>query len=419
MENGLIMAIKYSSLSGGGTPVDVKVAANIFPTRTSGYGRVTATVAVPAGTYIAYQNGLGSVQWTVNGVSVAAPTGQAAVVSFTTTGTTFSIDYSYSSHLSWKNVSTTWLVGSSTAIETDGTTYVVHNKITGSPWGFVNYINSSTDLISWTTRYNTGDTNNPGAVAYNPNVTGGYKWIANTERFIYASTNGTTWTQVFDANGSFGINNTTYGIGKGNGTYKYVLGTNSSRNVLVSTNGISWTTRTANSSFNNPNMITGGTNSKYLAPYYGGYYSYSTDGVTWSDASLPTYPFSHYWMGYANSTYIATTQVGTYSSTDGITWTIVDPTAKAIYDLRYISSKYWGLDNASNIVSSTDLITWNTEANITGLTSYTHDGAKFVAWTGANTGNSKFYISTNGSGWTSGASQVTLVPVTSTPVTAS
>ena len=412
----------FPAPSSGTSGIDIRVPANTVPTRTGSYGRVTATVAIPAGTYIAYQGGLASTQWTVNGVSVTAPTGQASVVSFTTTGTTFSIDYSPSSQLSWRNYATTWLVGSNTAIATNGSLYVAHNQITGSPWGFINYIVTSTDLINWTTRLNTGDTHNPRVVAYNSNVTGGYQWVATTGKRIYVSTNGTTWAQAVDTDSNDRIGSSKWGVAKGsNQAAKWVI-SGSGAQVFISTNGITWATRTMSANYSNPSVLSGGNEgSKYLAHFYGGYYSYSTDGLSWTDTSTPTYPFGSHWMGYANSTYIAMTLVGVYTSTDGITWTNIEPTSKVVYDIKYANSKYWGQDGSSNVVSSTDLITWNTEANITGLNSgnFVYDGSKFVAWTGNGAGFSKIYISTTGNGWTTGDTQITLVPVTSTPVTAS
>jgi hypothetical protein len=88
-----------------------------------------------------------------------------------------------------------------------------------------------------------------------------------------------------------------------------------------STDGITWTQKTMPSS--NWNVSAFGNNKFVAIAYYSSDAAYSTDGITWTLSTLPAFG-NWVQLTYANNTFVAVGQNSTtaVSSTDGITWTL-------------------------------------------------------------------------------------------------
>jgi hypothetical protein len=424
----------FPAPSSGTSGLDINLAANVVPTMTGSVGRVTANLSVPAGTYLAYQSGLVGTTWTVNGVSVAVPTGQSSVISFTTTGSSFIVDYTPSTQLTWTNQAVTVASGAFYGADIpmifDGTNYVAYTINISNFYPSVMY--TSTNLSNWTRGSNLPDTTGtPRFLMYNTTATT-YKYVAGNQDRIMVSTNGTTWGTGLVVNGPTGAYQATF---SNTAAWKYVIATGAGT-MAASTSGLTWTTRTF-TSYGNPYAVGGGYDGSVFM-WYGtkvnNDYSTSTDSVTWTGRSHQGIIGEITWCGFANSTYWSSGMDGVFSSTDAITWTLRSTSAKSISSITYKDSAYWAVDNfqvwgsgAKKIWKSTDGTTWVVVASTDKTVGLLNNGTALITWggteglsTSTESGlKSKIYISSTGVGFVSSPGKVTLVPITSTPVTAS
>lgn len=303
-------------------------------------------------------------------------------------------------------------VGTALGTSTDGTTWTARSSAPAATVLSVAYgssatnpyiigcnsgsIRSSTDAITWTAR----TSNTSSAVyclAYNGSVfvygtagggigssTDGITWVARTSNtsssilcmtnngttfygggngFQMSSTDGTTWTVNTSYSGtlsninalSFGNNLFTYGGAGG------VLAT--------SVDGKTWTSRTSNTS-SSINALTYGAN--YVFAANGGVVSSSTDAITWTTRTSQT-TSSVLSLTYGNSIYVyGAASGGMAKSTDAITWTAISSgTTTNINALTYANGIYVGTGgtdtSSSQILTSTDLVTWGQQNPFTGM----------------------------------------------------
>jgi len=184
--------------------------------------------------------------------------------------------------------------------------------------------------------------------------------------------------------GTGGIATSTDGIHfKFNSTNFTGLATNGSGFVAVGSGGgghmfsspdfADWTDRTPPTTGGLPAVSTVlYTGTKYVAGGARNIY-FSDDGTSWS---TQTVPYSFISMAYGAGRYVAgsyndTTYMLT-SSTDGINWSVVDPSYNYYYKIRYINNSFFAmgvsyLDNTGRIMQSADGLHWQ---NITPAVSF-------------------------------------------------
>ncbi len=140
--------------------------------------------------------------------------------------------------------------------------------------------------------------------------------------------------------------------------------------------------------------------------------AYSTDGITWTDVSLPA---ANSWSAvtYGNGKFVAVGWDKAAYSTDGITWNVCTLPANAIWQtVTYGNGKFVTVSrrpaSSSSITNvaaySTDGITWtaSTMPSNQNWLQVTYGNGKFVA-VGANNGNWVGAYSSNGITWTASA----------------
>jgi len=158
-------------------------------------------------------------------------------------------------------------------------------------------------------------------VAVGNNATGAFD-----TGYAASSTNGETWiAETITSAAGFEFKSIAY-----NGSNKYVVFINSSRNILGSADGVTWTAQSTNGVNNLPVarawVDSAYGNGKFVAIGSGGVNSavYSTDGTTWSQGTISSSTWTSVAQGLIGATHyfvaVSTTQNAAYS-TDGITWT--------------------------------------------------------------------------------------------------
>ena len=183
----------------------------------------------------------------------------------------------------------------------------------------------STDGITWT---NTGLPTSGSGLYYQGSIGNGYFFAApwNTQYFFYSSNHGQSWS------GYQSLPNATVwtAICYGNNTYVTLSRGGTTGYGAYSYNLTTWTA--VNIPFNqNWNSIVYA-NGKFVAVGTGVASTdvsslYSTDGITWTASALPTANTSANAVTFGNGYFLATSTSGIYSgspyyySTDGITWT--------------------------------------------------------------------------------------------------
>ena len=129
--------------------------------------------------------------------------------------------------------------------------------------------------------------------------------------------------------------------------------------------------------------------------------AYSTDGISWTEMSMPT--GNWYDVSYGNGKFVAvasSSDKGAYS-TDGITWTAMTlPASRLWYGITYGNDKFVAIAfNSDKGAYSTDGITW-TEMSMPasmGWKSVTYGDGKYVA---VVAGKAKGAYSSDGINWT-------------------
>lgn len=236
-------------------------------------------------------------------------------------------------------------------------------------------VHSTTDFTTWTTvtsgfAYPTA--NNNYLVSYSPIIHDGTKFLHASNTYLSTSTNGTTWTVQSSwnyryADGLVYFPNAT--------TNKYVLtgpgrsSTSGYPMYFTSTDGnATWTDNSTNNvgpysygitirkSANNSTIIAGVNSANTTC--------YSYNGLKWFTGGLTL--STVYAFKYLNDAFFVTHSSGVHRSSDGINWTQII-FSQVVTDITYGNGKYFAASNNSApiyIYSSTDGINW-TVANPT------------------------------------------------------
>lgn len=284
---------------------------------------------------------------------------------------------------------------------------------------------SSTDAETWTAR-TSGTTSEIQALTYGTlYVYGGNGGVLRT------STDAITW----DSRTS-GTTSIIYSLAYGNGIYLYGTG---SGGLSTSTDGITWTARTSGTTSNINNIIYG--NGVYVFSTNNGTISSSTDGITWTARTVPT-SLNVAQLAYGNGKFIyttvsdpcvvtstdGTTWTSNYAkanlfsrvvyatnyyatssgykntSTDGYTWTIIEPvgidTQETLSNAVFADSKYTFMSNLGSVATSTNLNTWT---NYTGPNAIIGNLSYGTVWIANPTFGPSVYTSTNLQTWNQAA----------------
>lgn len=404
MENGLIMAIKYSSLSGGTTPIG---ASSLLYSGAAPYGGTSLTgLSLAAGTYAVVLNQANAERGlltTANNGNFVLDGNRPNYVTLTTTETTFNIgggiSTGYANILLGRSSIKNFAANSNDTIwaaavdeqanntfrmrtSTDFVTWV-SNTPTNFNSNFYIYVNTrrcgpyvaatrnsttsnfafTSDAITWTTA------SLPGSTYYRAYIHIDYssslgKWIVYGDTAssdtpagacVAISTNGTTWSQVsattlgFSASGSY-----LYGCALGaTATNKYVaVGTSggTTPKIAASTDGITWTAPTVPTIAGNTSIsgvVWNATIGKYLAgTSVTNTFILSTDGVTWTTQTIDLYAYEQIHT-LSNMFWIRSQTASKIAySTNGTTWNYI----KSLESGYYFPENGWVQDDGSQFL---------------------------------------------------------------------
>jgi hypothetical protein len=229
-------------------------------------------------------------------------------------------------------------------------------------------------------------------------ATSGSAWVFGTSsspKFIY-TLDGAAFSAVPpNAN----LNNIT-GIWYVNSTYiATVAATNGLAALLVSADGLSWSSRTFRVAADTaPTTYSVAFNSGQYVISYGGAIFYSSDLVTFTQATSAA-TASYIKVIYAGGQYVTVSTSRTIlTSPDGITWTSRTAPNITFQDVIYANSLYiaYGDLSVGNLATSTDGITWTSRSVGSGtIYQVVYGGGAYVA---ATTGG--VYSSSDGLTWT-------------------
>lgn len=193
-------------------------------------------------------------------------------------------------------------------------------------------------------------------------------------------------------------------VAYGNG--KFVAVDRENPRVAYSTDGINWSLASLPSDASGGSMasVTYG-NGKFVAvPGAGGNAVYSSDGVNWKQTALPSYK-NWYQVTYGNGKFVAISSNIIAYSTDGITWkTPSSVPSSGVATIAYGNGKFVIIGKSSTGLYSTDGINWSTmTVPYADWACLGYGGGKFVAISrinkaGETTGKSAY--SSDGINWT-------------------
>ena len=333
-------------------------------------------------------------------------------------------------YVTWGNGLFVASSGYTASISTDGLTWTVNNNPNAyeGQWGYVYFGNGkfiwverqwygggggefgegesvgsnrilvSTNAVNWTMNY-LNYSEYWSSLAY-----GNGTYVLTGTSFLNAvqvSTDAVSWsTQYMPSNAYY--DHVTFG----NGVF-IAIGYES---VARSTNGVTWTQSAISPQYKHPVAFGNGvmlsikTGSGTSVGYR------STDGITWTTVNPPGDPLN----GYSNPVFFngsfrikGSTSSVAARSTDGITWTLSTGYTSNYYStLAANSQKIVGIDNTYNTFDSTDGISWVGPEVVLGgampenasWKKVIHGNGKYVAI--RNTFTNKLETSTNGISWT-------------------
>ena len=211
-------------------------------------------------------------------------------------------------------------------------------------------IYSSTDAITWTSRYAPAANLLDYAFGIRGIGYGNSVWLAlGYYGYLRKSTDAITWTSITRASTSR-LSDLVYG-----NSIWAIAGYNGL--IHTSTNdGTTWTTRTSNTT-RQINKITYANNT-WVVGGNTGYLGKSTDSITWTTVSIP-FTSTVYGIAYGNGKWVISGNNGFLSnSTDLTTWTTVSSgTSQAIYSVRNINNIFYAAA-PNTVLQSTDGTTW-------------------------------------------------------------
>jgi len=173
--------------------------------------------------------------------------------------------------------------------------------------------------------------------------------------------------------------------------------------AAYSTDGVTWTAATLPATEIWTTVKFG--NEIFVALSTGTSTAYSTDGISWTAGTINEGEWTD--LTYGGGKFVAVSSGGTQAaySTNGITWTTstlpegADWSGVTYGKGRFVAVSYSD-SSTTNTAYSTDGITWNTGSFAGGCSCVAYGNGKFVAFDGAVSGNTVFY-STDGASWTS------------------
>ena len=260
--------------------------------------------------------------------------------------------------------------------ETVGSGGLVYaNNLFVAVTGWPNYIRTSPDGVTWTTR-----TRPPNTETWNDIVYANGLFVAvshnNTNR-VMTSPDGINWTARTAAQ-----NNDWRSITYGAGLFVAVSGGGANR-VMTSPDGITWTARTAPagdwSSVKYGNGI-------FVANAVGSQAMTSTDGITWTHHTSTPAGWAR--VTYGNGLFITTASNFISTSTDGATWTQYTVPNGEWHGATYVEGLglYVAVSyaNANRVLTSPDAITWTvqTPASMDNYNNVAYGNDRLVALAG-------------------------------------
>lgn len=278
-------------------------------------------------------------------------------------------------------------------------------------------IYSSTDFITWTTRYTDASIENPANSLQRPFYVGG-QWIVPNPGLptVQTSTNGVTWSKTTVTGPSMPAKR--YWRNVYLGSYFYALGTSYTSSGLVSrsTDGVTWTNLTYPIASQYAQFFGNGisaANGRLFVTSGPGYTS--TDGTTWTELSVPStytgslidstdvvYGNSRWAVGYVYydenynllNGFMTSTNGTTFTQASTKSWANAAQTQGLVYGTKYVAfanyTDYNGAGTAYAYIStSTDAVTWT--SNVT-LSRSSYNGYSRIFYT-----NSVYAMSTSAS----------------------
>ena len=197
------------------------------------------------------------------------------------------------------------------------------------------YVYHSSNGTSWTRTSLPNGKNNYRA-SYSLYGNGVFVLTLINQNYMYYSTNGTSWTAVSSSSKTY--TGAAYGAGK----FVYIT---SSGETIYSSNGSSWSTGSIGSGSNWNALCYG--NDKFVAISTDGSVAISTNGTSWTYYSGKLTAKTWISVDYGNNMFVAIAQSSNVlaASFDGITWyeTTIESTNRSWMKIRYTNNIFWGL----------------------------------------------------------------------------
>ena len=221
------------------------------------------------------------------------------------------------------------------------------------------------------------------------------KWImpSRNNPVVFNSNDGINWVQntLPQVGGS---------IAYGNGVYIMVTGYGTNTvNYLYSNDGVNWVIKEFPLAQNDSGVSYG--NGVFVVIGYGSnILFYSTDGINWTQVTLPTTVF---YITYGNNLFVATPLNGTsyITSPDGKTWTQRTlPVSISQFNgnaVAYGNNVFVALVSSTNVLTSPDGINWTQYNSLVTGNCITFGNGLFLI-----TNGSTFSTSPDGINWTQG-----------------
>ena len=213
---------------------------------------------------------------------------------------------------------------------------------------------------------------------------------------IWTSSDGITWTQRSSAT------DTHQDVAYGSSVY---ISVGNAGSVYTSSDAITWTAQPDVGTSDWYNIKFNG--SIFVGVTHAGEVFTTTNGTSWaSQGFIPSGTVTKHGLTVNGSTFVLVSNTDNinsmYTSTDGITWTVVDtsPFGVSNSSIFYLNGKYRGLDLNSYFASS-DLVTWtgSIPANATSTSRFIRDATRLLLFHAGSSGK-KYWSTTDCVTWT-------------------